>query len=288
MIIQGSTISGVIVSFEAAGAAGAPADDAMARVMDGHTVMVTGGGRGIGRAIALAFADAGARVAVASRTTADVERVAADLLRAGSEAMGVACDVTEAPSVAAAVGAIERRFGAIDVLVNNAGMAESAPLVEVTDASWARTLAVNLTGTFLCTRAVLPGMLALGWGRVINIASVAGRVGFRYSTAYCAAKHGVLGLTRALALETARRGVTVNAVCPGWVDTDMTIETIDRIAARTGRTRDEARAALERMSPQERLVAPDEVAAVALFLAGPSAAGLTGQALNVDGGEVMS
>ncbi|MCL4846538.1 MAG: SDR family oxidoreductase [Acidobacteria bacterium] len=260
----------------------------MARVMDGHTVMVTGGGRGIGRAIALAFADAGARVAVASRTTADVERVAADLLRAGSEAMGVACDVTEAPSVAAAVGAIERRFGAIDVLVNNAGMAESAPLVEVTDASWARTLAVNLTGTFLCTRAVLPGMLALGWGRVINIASVAGRVGFRYSTAYCAAKHGVLGLTRALALETARRGVTVNAVCPGWVDTDMTIETIDRIAARTGRTRDEARAALERMSPQERLVAPDEVAAVALFLAGPSAAGLTGQALNVDGGEVMS
>jgi 3-hydroxybutyrate dehydrogenase len=254
----------------------------------GSVVLVTGGGRGIGRAIALAMARAGAAVAVAARTVADLDAVAREASDAGLSAMAVPCDVTQAASVARATAEAGRRIGPIDVLVNNAGLAESAPLPHLDEEAWARTIAVNLTGTYLCTRAVLPSMIERRRGRIINVASIAGKVGFAYTSAYCAAKHGVLGFTRAVALEVASKGVTVNAICPGWVDTGMTAASIARIVEKTGRTAAEARATLEAMSPQRRLIQPEEVAAVAMFLASEAAHGITGQALNVDGGEVMS
>jgi len=260
----------------------------MSSTLADRVVCVTGAGRGIGRAIALTMAGAGGRVALLARTLRETEAVGAEIAAAGGQALAVPCDVTSAASVDQAVARALERFGRIDILVNNAGMAESAPLAKLDEALWDRTIAVNLTGTYLATRAVLPGMIASGWGRVINIASVAGRVGLRYTSAYCAAKHGVLGFTRAVALEVATSGITVNAICPGWVDTDLTAASIARIVETTGRSAADARRALELMSPQRRLIRPDEVAAVALFLAGPDAAGITGQAIDVDGGEVMA
>jgi 3-hydroxybutyrate dehydrogenase len=252
------------------------------------TVFVTGGGRGIGRAIAEAFAATGASVVVVARTLDQVASVARGIERRGREALAVSCDVRLPEAVAAAVNQARARFGEIDVLVNNAGMARSEPFGRTDEALWSETLAVNLTGTFLCTRAVLPAMLTRRSGRVINVASIAGRVGFPYTTAYCAAKHGVLGLTRALALEVATSGVTVNAICPGWVDTEMTAASIARIVEKTHRTPAEARATLEAMNPQRRLVTSEEVAAMAVYLASDAAAGITGQAFNIDGGEVMA
>ena len=254
-----------------------------------HAVaFVTGGGRGIGRAIALQLAAADARVIVAARSREQIEAVASEIARAGSSAEAVVCDVTSRESVQHAIEVATQRVGSIDILVNNAGVAESAPLTRLEHDLWDRTLAVNLTGTYLCTRAVLPAMIERQRGRVINIASIAGRVGFAYTSAYCAAKHGVLGFTRAVALEVAGQGITVNAVCPGWVDTPMTDAAIARIVVKTGRTAEDARRSLEQMNPQKRLVQPDEVAAVALFLAGEKAGAITGQAYNVDGGEVMA
>jgi NAD(P)-dependent dehydrogenase (short-subunit alcohol dehydrogenase family) len=224
---------------------------------------------------------------VASTTAAGADRVAVEIASGGGDALGIVCDVTSATSVAEAVAGARRRYGRIDILVNNAGIAESAPLARTDEEMWARIMAVNLTGPYRCTREILPEMLERARGRVINIASVAARVGLQYTTAYCASKHGVLGFTRALALEVAARGVTVNAVCPGWVDTDMTTASIARIVEKTGQPADRARRTLEGMSPQGRLIQPEEVAAVALFLASDAAHGITGQAINVDGGEDM-
>lgn len=256
-------------------------------MVSGAVALVTGGGRGVGRAVALALADAGAAVAVAARTRAEIDEVSRAIRANGGGSRAIVCDVADAASVRAAVGEAGAALGPIDILVNNAGTVESAPFVKLDEDLWARTLAVNLTGTYLCSRAVLPSMLERRRGRIINIASVAGKVGFAYSAAYCAAKHGVLGLTRALALEVAAAGITVNAICPGWLDTPMTAASVARIVEKTGRTPDEARRRLEEMSPQRRLIQPGEVAALALFLAGDEAHGITGQALNVDGGEVM-
>ena len=202
--------------------------------------------------------------------------------------MSGVCDVSDVESVKRAFAAVAERLGrAPDVLVNNAGVAESAPLVKTGDELWQRHLAINLTGTFNCMREALPSMLERGWGRIINVASVAGKTGAPYVSAYAASKHGVLGLTRSVALEVATRGITVNAICPGYVETDMTARAIENIMAKTGKTEREAREALERMSPQNRLVTPDEVAAVALLLASEEGRGITGQAINVDGGSVL-
>jgi 3-hydroxybutyrate dehydrogenase len=255
--------------------------------LKGSVALVTGGGRGIGRAIAMSIARAGGSVAVAARTAAEITAVAREIQRVGVGAAAITCDVTDESSVARAVADVRERLGPIDILVNNAGLAESAPLSRTDSKLWERVLDVNLTGTYLCTRETLTAMIERKNGRVINIASVAGKVGFMYTSAYCAAKHGVLGFTRAVALEVASKGVTVNAICPGWVDTDMTTTSVARIVQKTGRSAAEARSALEAMSPQRRLVQPDEVATVAVFLAGPAAHGITGQAINVDGGEVM-
>ena len=250
--------------------------------------MVTGGGQGIGRAIALAFARGGISVALLARSRSRLEQVADEISSSGGRAHAIACDVTVKSAVDAAFAEAGSVLGPIDILVNNAGVADSAPFTRLDEVQWDRTMAVNLKGTFLCTRAVVEGMVTRGVGRVINIASVAGRVGVPYTAAYCASKHGVLGLTRSVAIELARTGVTVNAICPGFVDTDMTAESIARIARTTGRTEHQAREALEKMSPQRRFVQPEEVAAVAVFLASDQAAGITGQAIDVDGGQVMA
>ena len=256
-----------------------------------RTAFVTGGGRGIGRAVALALAREGARVMVVARTAAEVERVAGEIrAERGDGAAGHAtCDVADPESVRAAFAECAKAFGrSPDVLVNNAGIAESAPLAKTSDEMWARHLAVNLSGVFYCTRAALPPMVERGWGRVINIASIAAKTGAPYIAAYSASKHGVLGLTRSAALEVARKGVTVNAVCPGYVETDMTTRAVENITATTGRSAEEALETLRRMSAQHRLVTPEEVAALCVLLASEDGRGITGQAINVDGGSVFN
>jgi NAD(P)-dependent dehydrogenase (short-subunit alcohol dehydrogenase family) len=186
------------------------------------------------------------------------------------------------------VKAVEAALGPIAILVNNAGIAPSAPFERTDPALWGQTLAVNLTGTYLATRACLPGMLERKWGRVVNVASVAGKVGYPYVSAYCASKHGVVGLTRALGHEVAKRGVTVNAVCPGYVATKMTDDAVTRITSKTGMPADKARAALEGMSPQGRMMSEEEVARLVAFLAEPGQHGINAQAINLDGGGVTS
>jgi 3-hydroxybutyrate dehydrogenase len=256
--------------------------------LEGKVALITGGGRGIGRAVAFALAYEGASIAVLARTAEQVASVATEIESAcGVEAMPAVCDVSSAESVERAFASVRERFGRVDILVNNAGIAESAPLVKTSDELWQRHLAINLNGTFYCTRAALPSMLERGWGRVINIASIAGKTGAPYISAYTASKHAVVGLTRSVALEVATRGVTVNAICPGYVETEMTAHAIENITAKTGKTPDEARDILNQMSPQNRLITPEEVAALALLLASEEGRGINGQAINVDGGSVL-
>ena len=255
------------------------------RVLTDRVAFITGSGRGIGRALALAFAAAGARVVIAARSEDEIHTVANEIGKAGGQAIPVSCDVTSALSVAAAVQETTQRFDPVDILVNNAGYVDSAPLTRVTEETWNRTIAVNLTGTFLCVREMLPSMINRKRGRIINIASTAAEIGYPYTAAYCAAKHGVLGLTRATALEVASKGITVNAICPGWVDTEMTARSVARIVRTTGRSASEARSALEAMNPQRRLIQPEEVADLAVWFAGDEAAGGTGQAYNVADGK---
>lgn len=232
----------------------------------GRGAVVTGGSRGIGMAVARAFAGAGAAVVVAARTRDTIEAVATALRTAGARAWAVACDVTDPASVQALARAADTHLGHVDILVNNAGSSHSAPLRKTTLADWNRILTVNATSTFLCTQAFLPGMVERRWGRVVNIASVAGLGGGKYIAAYSASKHAVVGFTRSAAAEVAGTGVTVNAVCPGYVDTDMTRESVARIAAATGMPPEAAlRAALE-TTGQRRLVLPEEVARAVLTL----------------------
>jgi NAD(P)-dependent dehydrogenase (short-subunit alcohol dehydrogenase family) len=257
-------------------------------VLAGRRAIVTGAGRGLGRAIALALAGAGADVAVTARTAADVEALTAEIAAQGGRSLAVPCDVTDPAQVRGLAEQVGAAFGGIDILVNNAGNARSHKFVGHPDDLWHEMLQINLTSVYYVSKACVPALIAAGGGRIVNIASIAARVGERYVAAYTAAKHGVLGLTRALAVELLPHGITVNAICPGFVDTPMTQASIANIMARTGKTETEARAALEKMSPQQRLITPEEIAAVALFLCQDAARGITGQAINVDGGGVMS
>ena len=251
--------------------------------------LITGGGRGIGRAIALAFAHEGANVAIAARTLEQVEQVAREI--AGQfhrDALPIVCDVSDVASVENTFATVTENFGrGCDILVNNAGIAESATIMKTGDELWQRHLAINLNGTFYCTRAAVPQMVERRWGRIINIASIAGKIGAPYIAAYSASKHGVIGLTRSAALELASKGITVNAICPGYVDTEMTTRGVDRITQRTGLSADEAMDALKKMSPQNRIIQPEEVATLAVLLASEDGRGINGQAINVDGGSVF-
>ena len=247
--------------------------------------LITGGGRGIGRAIALAFAREGATVVVSARTKEQVDGVAKEI---GANAVALVCDVADPDSVNTMFSRAHQVLGrGPDILVNNAGIAESATLAKTDDELWHRHLNINLSGTFYCTRAALPSMIEKRWGRIINVASIAGKTGAPYISAYAASKHGVLGLTRSVAHEVATLGITANAICPGYVDTEMVSRGIEKIKSRTGRSEEEALEALKNTSPQHRLVTVEEVAAVALLLASDEGRGINGQAINVDGGSLM-
>ena len=253
----------------------------------GRTALVTGAGRGIGRAIALDLAAAGANVALAARTRAEIDAVAREAVAAGVKAIALPADVADPASVRALFTDARAALGDLDILVNGAGVAPTEPLVKTTDEQWRQAIEVNLSGAFYCLREALPSMTARGWGRVVNVASIAGKTGIPYIAAYAASKHGLLGLTKVAALEVAARGVTVNAVCPGYVDTPMTDESVRRIVEKTGVSATDVRRRLEESSPQKRLYTAAEVSALVLFLCGDAAAGINGQALSVDGGTVV-
>ena len=255
----------------------------MTKPLAGKHAVVTGGGTGIGAAVADRLSALGARVTLMARNRARLLDKAAAL----GDAQAVAVDITDMDAVQAAFAEAEQAFGPVDILVNNAGLAEAVPFHKMTLDDWNKTIAVNLHGTFHCVRAVAEGMRARKSGRIINVASTAGLAGYAYVSAYVAAKHGVMGLTRALALELAKHGVTVNAVCPGYTETEIVRSAIDNIMAKTGRTEAEARAELTARNPQGKMVQPTEVASAVAWLALPEQAAMTGQAIAVAGGEIM-
>ncbi len=245
----------------------------------GRGAVVTGGGRGIGAAVAGALAEAGARVVVAARTLGETERVASALRERGAQAWAIGCDVSDETSVRELGKQARAHLGSVDILVNNAGASGSAKLEKIPLEEWNRVLAVNATGTFLCTREFLPEMVERRWGRVINVASVAGLEGARYVAHYSAAKHAVIGFTRSAALEVAGTGVTVNAVCPAYVDTPMTEKTIANVQERKGLSREKALAAVLASAGQDRLVEPRAVAAAIVALCSEDASDSNGEAL---------
>lgn len=249
----------------------------------GKHAVITGGGTGIGAAVAGHLAAMGASVTLMGRRRATLEAKVSTL----PNAQAVVVDVSDEARVAAAFDEARKKFGPIAILINNAGIAEAMPFAKIDMALWQKTISVNLTGVFLCAQAALSDMLKAKHGRIVNVASTAGLAGYAYVSAYCAAKHGVVGLTRALALEVARKGVTVNAVCPGYTETDIVKSAIKNIVAKTGRSEAEALAELTARNPQGRLVQPAEVAAAVAWLCGPGSDSITGQSIAVAGGEIM-
>jgi 3-hydroxybutyrate dehydrogenase len=254
----------------------------------GKCAVVTGGGRGIGAAVARALAKNGADVLVASRTRASVEKTADELRALGVRAFPAIVDVADQASILALEREAKSLLGKVDILVNNAGIASSAPIKKLELEEWDRILRVNATGVFLCTRSFIGDMAERNWGRVINVASIASRMGAPYIAAYTASKHAVLGFTRVAAAEYAHRNVTVNAVCPGYVDTDMTTESVSGVAKRSGLDAKAALDAILKTANQRRLVTPEEVAHVVLSLSVEESAGVNGQAIVIDGGGLLA
>ena len=262
-------------------------NEATAGPLAGKGVVITGGGRGIGAAVARRLAADGASVVVSARSQEQIEAVAEELRGAGHRAAAVACDVTNPEDVRRLFEAATEELGSVEILVNNAGVASSAPLKALALEEWTRLFTVNATGTFLCTQAFMPMMAAGGWGRVVNIASVAGKMGAPYIAGYSASKHAMIGFTRSVAAEVAAQGVTVNAVCPGYVETDMSTYTVNRIVDKTGIDEEAARKSLEDMSPQGRIFRAEEVAHLVSSLCHPLAGGVNGQSLVLDGGALQ-
>jgi NAD(P)-dependent dehydrogenase (short-subunit alcohol dehydrogenase family) len=258
------------------------------RYLEGQHAVVTGGGRGIGAAIAQALAQRGAKLTLMSRSIEDL-RKHAEVLRNESNATvsALVCDVGDNASIKNAFAQAAEANGTVNILVNNAGAAEGAPIAKMTREIWDKMIAVNLTSTYACTMEVIPAMLTAKSGRIVNVASTAGLQGYKTMTAYCAAKHGVVGFTRALALETAKHGITVNAVCPGYTDTDLTDHSVANLAGVFKVSEEEARAMLVRTIPRGSLITPAEVANAVAWLCAPEASAVTGIALPISGGEVM-
>ena len=247
--------------------------------LNGKVALVTGGGRGIGRAIAMALSSAGASVVVTGRNTKNLEETKSAITAKGGKALALACDVSNKSSIESAFEKIRAELGAVDILVNNAGVTYSRKFHETPDDVWEQIIQTNVNGVFYCCKAALPDMIQKRWGRIVTIASIAGLSGIPFSSAYGASKHAQVGLTRSLALEVARYNIAVNAICPGWVETDMLEESIANIVKMTGRTADEARAELLKLGGQTRAVTPEEVANEALRLASLEDAKTTGQAI---------
>ncbi len=257
-------------------------------VLRGKHAVVTGASRGIGAAIASALARRGADVTLMSRNEARLREQAATLKKAfNGKAQAVAVDLAQADQIAAAFARAADTFGPPHILVNNAGIATAAPIHRTELADWNRVMDINVTGPFLCIRAIVKQMTKGDYGRIVNVASTAGLTGYAYVAAYCAAKHGLIGLTRALARELAQTSVTVNAVCPGYTDTEIVAEAVGNIVAKTGRTQEQALRELTAHNPQGRLIRPDEVAEAVGWLCLPSSASINGQSIVVAGGELM-
>jgi NAD(P)-dependent dehydrogenase (short-subunit alcohol dehydrogenase family) len=253
----------------------------------GRHALVTGAGRGIGTSIARRLARAGAKLTLVGRTEGALQALAEELRAAGTQVQCAAADISRREAVDAAFASARAGFGRVDILINNAGQAASSPVTKRDDQVWNDMLGVNLSGTYYCLQAALPEMIKANYGRIVNVASTAGLTGYAYVAAYCAAKHGVVGLTRAVAREVATRNITVNAVCPGYTDTDIVQSAARKIAAVTGRSQDDAVQAMTKTNPQGRLVQPDEVAHTVAWLCLPGTESITGQSIVVAGGELM-
>jgi len=254
----------------------------------GKVVLVTGGGGGLGRVLARAFAERGERVVIAGRNEKSLQTAAEEINVGEHGLVALRCDVTNQEQVTRLAATIRERLGSVQILINNAGLARAASFLETTEEMWEEILRANLTGAFHCCKAFLPGMIESQWGRIINIASTTAKVGYSHIAAYVSSKHGLLGLTRSLALETARMGITVNAICPGYLANELTQANAARMAAHTGKTVEQILAAFASSTPQRRLIDPDEVASLALLLASEKLGGMTGQAISVDGGATMA
>jgi NAD(P)-dependent dehydrogenase (short-subunit alcohol dehydrogenase family) len=255
--------------------------------LQGKVVLITGGSGGLGRALAQAFAQHGGRVVISARNAEKLQAAAQQLSRSGGEILALPCDITDKTAVEGLAEAIRARWGSVQILINNAGVAKAAAFLEMPDSLWDEILTTNLTGTYTCCKIFLPAMTQARWGRIINIGSTTSKVGYPHVSAYVSSKHGLLGLARVLALETARLGITVNTICPGYLDDELTHANARRMAEKTGKSVEQILAMFAGTAPQQRLIAPEEVAQLALLLASEKMSGMTGQAISIDGGATM-